>query len=193
MSVSWLLIIDYELWFYRLLSRDCWALDINMPKVQRLARMLQDITPVVRVTWIDLWRGWTDAADLLEDEDWVVSMYSQSAPLRNSPLIFSIHTYPFLDFSPLSTISWYFLRLLNASRFSRWLRSLLGTPWTSLRRFSSSGCARVQILPVTFPLLVHYSPHIARHVVCQHAGAPLALAPPQEAWHVDHVQPFHLF
>ena len=87
-GVARLRLIDFDYVTLSSLNRHATAglADVGTPKVQCVARALQGIAPFVQVEpRIELWRGGTDGADLLEGADWVVGMCFQ---LRFSQSLF---------------------------------------------------------------------------------------------------------
>ncbi|KAH9023347.1 ubiquitin-protein ligase molybdopterin-converting factor [Lactarius pseudohatsudake] len=74
-GVARIRLIDFDYVTLSSLNRHATAglADVGTPKVQCVARALQGIAPFVRVDpRVELWRGGTDGADLLEGADWVV-------------------------------------------------------------------------------------------------------------------------
>lgn len=86
-GVARLRLIDFDYVTLSSLNRHATAglADVGTPKVQCVARALRGITPFVQVEpRIELWRGGTDGADLLEGADWVVGMCTLNLPFIKS-------------------------------------------------------------------------------------------------------------
>lgn len=86
-GVARLRLIDFDYVTLSSLNRHATAglADVGTPKVQCVARALRGIAPFVQVEpRIELWRGGTDGADLLEGADWVVGMCTLNLPFIKS-------------------------------------------------------------------------------------------------------------
>ncbi|KAH9971581.1 hypothetical protein BGW80DRAFT_1228292 [Lactifluus volemus] len=173
---SGIVLIDFDYCVVTLSSLNCHATtalaDVGTVKVRCVARALQAIALFVQVdSRVELWRGGSDGAELLQGADWIVGKWGLAQ--CRTRCAYKLPTYP-----RRTTTREYSIPVVYSSEVPSDDVTLLPLANSELAKGSVDELAplcdfRVHILPVFGLISAHFGLHIATYALCELAGGPI--------------------